>query len=190
MNMRVNIMKNYKIMLKKFLVVEVIIFMVFGLTSCGIFRKTVNQITNSGLDADAASVSQKNVAEAFIERDTSSLKKLLTKNAISKIDNLDEKLEEVINFCQGEYLSHDYYFTTGGHNNYGKKNLSIDVSITFKTKIDIYIIYYQQLIYDDINDDLGIYGLRIIIKSIASTSDNWHQINDNPDEPSIKAYYD
>ena len=44
--------------------------------------------------------------------------------------------------------------------------------------------------YDDINDDLGIYGLRIIIKSIASTSDNWHQINDNPDEPSIKAYYD
>lgn len=183
-------MKIYKIMLKRILLVEMIIFMVFGLSSCGIFGKTLNQINNSGLDADAASVSQKNVAEAFIERDASSLKKLLTKNAISKIDNLDEKLEEVINFCQGEYLSHEYSFSTGGHNNYGKKQITIDLFITFKTGENLYVIGCQQVVYDDITNDPGIFRLQVIEESKAESSDNWHQYNDNPDEPSIKAYYD
>ena len=175
---------------KKLLIVAMITIMMIGITSCGILGKTLNQIMDSELDADAATESQKKVVEAFIAQDISSLKKLLTKNAIAKIDNLDDKLEEAIAFCKGEYVSHEYYFTTGGHNSYGKKQITINLYITFITGENTYIICCKQVVYDEISNDLGIYSIKVIEKSLAPSSDNWHQTNDNPDEPSINTFYE
>ncbi len=182
-------MINYKKGMNRFILIEVII-MILGLTSCGIFGKTINQMMNSDLDANAAADSQKKVVEAFIAQDASSLKKLLTKNAINKIDNLDAKLNEAIIFCKGQYVSHEYHFSTGGYNSYGKKQITIDLFIRFKTIENTYVIDCQQMVYDDFNNDLGIFRLSVIEQSMAEYSTDWKRYRENPEEPAIEIYYE
>ncbi|WP_035301685.1 DUF5104 domain-containing protein [Clostridium sp. DL-VIII] len=121
-------------------------------------------------------------------RDISKIKGLFSKNALGKIDNIDGKLKEFLDFYSGEYVSSKYSCSIGDKFENGDHEKSFYFSIAIMNDKDTYVIACTDVVSSEKNpNDIGICRLAIIRKEDANSASAWHSGSDDIFE--IKCFY-
>lgn len=118
------------------------------------------------------------LVEAMFNKDADALRSLISENSKNNIENLDEKIEKLMNFCEGEYVSHSNQ-TTGTETSSSTSSLyavyaSTGMKVTIKTTEDKYLLYLDDITSDEENrDNIGIERIEIVRKEDSEKSTKW-----------------
>jgi len=164
-----------------------IITIVVGLTSCSV--PTTPQFMYSPPDEkQQVEQQEKLVLDTINKKDISEIKGLFSKNALAKIDDVDGKLKEFLDFYSGNYVSSTYSSPIDDNFENGNHKKSFYIHITITNDKDLYVISCTDVVSSPNNpDDIGISRLAIIHEVDVNSSSAWHSGSTN--NPEIKCFY-
>ena len=154
--------------MKKIVVFILIIVMSFGMSSCSVIHGVshdvyrINQATK--VDKEYKQLGEnraKAIVDALKSKDTNALKKMFSKNSVSKIDQIDSKLKTFVDYCQGNYVSYEYSITKNSVNE-TETVITNYVFISYITDKNTYIIGCADITLDTGNkNNTGVYDLDV-----------------------------
>jgi len=164
-----------------------ILAMALGLTSCSLPIQLPFMYSPPN-EKQQIEQQEKLVLDTINTRDISKIKGLFSKNALPKIDDIDGKLKEFLDFYSGEYVSSTYSCPIGDKFENGNHKKSFYLGIAIKTDKDSYTITCTDVVSNPKNpDDVGICQLEIIHEAEANSSSAWHSSSN--DDPEVKCFY-
>lgn len=165
----------------------IMITIVLGLTSCSV-PTTPQFMYNPPDEKQQVEEQEKLVLDTINTRDVSAIKGLFSKNALAKIDGIDGKLKEFLEFYSGNYVSSKYSCPIDDNFENGNHKKSFDIHFTITTDKDVYVISCTDVVSSPKNpDDIGISRLTIIHEADVNSSSAWHSGNTNVLE--VKCFY-
>jgi len=164
-----------------------IMIMALGLTSCSLPIQLPFMYSPPN-EKQQVEQQEKLVLDTINTKDISKIKGLFSKSALAKIDDIDGKFKEFLDFYSGEYVSSKYSCPIGDNFENGDHTKSFYFSIAITTDKDIYVIACTDTISSSKNpDEVGISRLAIIRKEDANSSTAWH--SGSNDVPEVKCFY-
>ena len=108
------------------------------------------------------------ILEALENKDEDALKAVLSEEAISKAENLDEGIKSFIDLYQGTHIGYEITtpFSGGSWENGWGTHYRIDVNVELTTEIDSYrIVFHYHALNEDDPKTVGVSCLQIMKKS-------------------------
>ena len=166
-----------------------ILAMALGLTSCSLPIQLPFMYSPPN-EKQQIEQQEKLVLDTINTKDISKIKGLFSKSALAKIDNIDGKLKEFLDFYSGSYVSSTYSCPVGDTYENGNHKKSFYLIITIATDKDSYVIGCTDVVSSPKSpDDVGICQLKIIRDAEVETSGAWHH-NGSKDVPEVKCFYE
>jgi hypothetical protein len=165
----------------------VIVTIILGLTSCSPLVQLPFMYSPPNEEQQIAK-QEKLVLDTINTRDISKVKSLFSKNSISKINDIDGKLKEFLDFYSGKYVSSKYSSSIGDLYENGNHKKSFYLLITIVTDKGSYMIACTDVVSSPKNpDDVGICQLEIIHEADVDSSSAWHN-NGSKDDSKVKCF--
>ena len=165
--------------MKKILAILMCGIIAFGITGCDISKnRTVNPVYEDAQNTVAFLV------DAIERKDAQTIKDQFSPYAQNNIDNLDEKIDRLIEEFPGWNDDYELSDTFQRWSNHGKITLMLTPSFDFEVDGKTYrmrIIYYTKS--DEDESKLGYYSIQIIdLNATDYSSDVYmHGVDDDPD---------
>ena len=164
--------------MKKILTILMCGVLAFGITGCDISNKrTVNPVYEDAQNTVAFLI------DAIERKDAQTIKDQFSPYAQNNIDNLDEKIDRLIEEFPGWNDDYELSDTFQRWSNHGKITLMLTPSFDFEVDGKSYrmrIIYYTES--DEDESKLGYYSIQIYERFAEYSSDFYmHGVDDDPD---------
>ena len=142
----------------------VLIFVLLLLTSCSTSGDNMKLTDNAAM----AENNLAKVIEAINQKNSKELKSLFSKNSLKDSHNIENTIENLFSYIDGNIKSYNWSDDMGGpiaDTNYeqGEKNIELKswfYVITDEEKYVFFILYYPIDEFDE--DNIGIYSLRVV----------------------------
>lgn len=174
-------------MKKNYLMIVFLIISTLLLTSCQAGRN-INSISFSeDTDNNLADICINNLCDGIKEKDKMAVKKIFSEKACSESDNIEVRIDEVLEFIKGEVLSWKIEESpiVEDYAEAGKKSKREMFWFSLKTSEEVYSVFLSYYPIEDINpDNKGIYSMLIIKKCDENTLDG--SINEWSTVPGIQ----
>ena len=163
--------------MRKFQLFIIFIILTLLLSSCsmgGTVMSQINETINSLAsqlpknDVNIANARFEQILDSLKNRDTTAMKNVFSKKAISDAANLDESITALFDFFQGEYLSHNDWggpISDAGKNDdgTGREWKTLRSTYDVETSKEKYRFAIEEYIADTSNpDNVGVYSLYVI----------------------------
>lgn len=150
-----------------------LILSIFLLTGCEIHPKESDQVQSDKL--------MKSIIEALEDKDEKALKELFSKYAIENTDNLDEKIEELIEFYPGSDGGYTGNATMHKTAEYGDIIKVISTHYKVKDSSQNYKMTITTYVENDIDSDkIGLYSIEVLIPDADYDGFKWRDEEDAP----------
>lgn len=139
--------------------------LLFSSCSIGSILKTILGKITSDHSADAEEYAiMIEVLNVIQSRDENALRKLFSSKSVAQVDCFDQRITDLFDYYQGEYISLDWKGSSGaGAYEYGEKQKITSFSYDVKTNNNIFRFAIQYCSIDTKDDDnVGIRSLYII----------------------------
>lgn len=137
------------------------------LTGCSIFDKTdYDEYISPSNQAENNLVT---IVEAINKQDSSAIKQLLSSNLVSNHEDIDSRIDEMIDFIDGEIISYDDPFGSacGG---FEKKDTGAKIQCLLTDNgTEFYIAIKQWYSYDEQPEQVGVYNITVKNLSMLSS---------------------
>ena len=172
----------------KMAMVALVIVMSFGLCSCSVINGISHYVyrVNQDIKVDknsneSAKNRAKTIVDALKSKDIKVIKKLFSKSSVSKISQIDSKLNSFVNYCQGNFVSYKYTDDTEIDN--AAEAVSTNyIAITYTTDESTYIIGCADITLDSANkDNMGLLRINIYNKADSDKINRDSSYYDTPD---------
>lgn len=145
---------------------------VFLFSSCASIGEGVNEFVKKFHKTDEVIALEtfENVLAAIKDRDKAALKSLFSPKAVREAEDLDNQIEELWDFFQGEVLSYDNWGGPGWNGSFDhfKRQVWLNGTYDVETTEGIYHIATQEFPEDEFDsDNIGLYSFYII------SEENW-----------------
>ena len=149
---------------KRVLLLSFVLISLLLISSCdkvGIGINKVGAIFKS--DESRADARMEQILTTIKGKDSDALKSLFSKNALAEDNNLDNEINFLFSFIQGDIVSWELNGWPSDESiEYGKKSLMIRFDVIIKTDKDSYDLFVVDYNVDTINpDNEGIYMIEI-----------------------------
>lgn len=113
--------------------------------------------------------------EAFDTKDRESIKKLLSAEAISEIEECDSKIDSLLEFTQGEIVECEKYLLTSSKDRCaGKTQYEIEAGYIITTTEETYLFKFSLITRNDLNEEnTGVYRIDILTKELSESDKDW-----------------
>ena len=155
--------------MKKHLLILTISIIALTLSSCSLIAslssrtKQLNEIDKS--DREIAENRLLEILEALENKDGEALKNMLSEEALSEAEDIDENIEYALDYYKGTHINYEIEIPQSGGKYDNGKRTEYHISGTFKvmTEIDTYLIALDEIIICDDNiEKVGITALQIV----------------------------
>ena len=146
--------------MKKTLLLLPIIGLVLVLTSCSLRRNFLMKD-----DSSVANDKFSELIDAIQTQDINTLKSLFSKNALKEVENIEESIQKLFDYFEGEMVSYNDWAGPGvkAEMEYGDYQEVYDATYDFETAQDKYRLWMEIITVDTTDaDNVGIRSLYII----------------------------
>lgn len=165
--------------MKKIIYLILAIGLMLGLSGCSL-KRYVKDYLNMYTDEELTENRIKQIYDALKKKDKVAIKTLFSKKAIIEADNFDDRIDELLNFIQGNVVSWEYdgTYVVDEHIHYGDRTKLIEAWYGLTTDEQEYGIYVLDYPIDTIEpDNAGLYTLAIVreeeIKTLIDTIESF-----------------
>lgn len=157
-----------------FLIIFIILFI---LTSCSFIPSRLKFLETKS-DKEIAESRVMEILEALENKDNEALKSMLSEEALSEAEDIDEGIKSFIDCYQGTHIKYEEGHSTGGSLKYGQRaEYYINSSVDVTTDVDIYrILFLDYTVCADNPKKVGLYRIQIVrIKDIVKDGFGWRK---------------